>query len=147
MPQEEFIGITTQAIALFDEVEEVWNKAPRFISHCEPYGVHLFRHGDSLALIDCENVALWNKLHDLSMIWIRAFEDPIWQSNLYRAIEAEGYLEGDNALIWKAEIVMQCASNYIYFKYHSPDSIEYREAAKTFLMQTIKATLGEFDVD
>lgn len=142
LPQEEFEGITTEAIALFNSAKHDWDRAPRVISHCEPYGVHLFRHGDSLTLIDWENVALWNQLHDLSMIWIRAFEDPIWQNNLYRAIEDAGYFEGPHELIWKCEIVMQCAANYIYFKYHSPEAVDFREAGKTFFMQTIKAALG-----
>ena len=129
--------------ACLDRSKRAYDNYERVISHYEPYSCHLFVDGHKLAFIDWENVGWGHKLMDLSIFWMRMFDNPEWQNGLYRELEQAGYLRGKGLQYWHNELLMQSFANLNHLKYGGTFGTPgFTERAKAFFTQTIEDILS-----
>jgi hypothetical protein len=118
----------------------------RVITQYEPYSCHLFVVDGKLGLIDWENVGWGHPLQDLSVLWMRCFEAPEWQSEYVRVMEEYGYFEGNGRLFWESELLIQSFANHQYFADGGPvGTPEYDQRGSEFFVTTIEQILTTSD--
>ncbi len=115
----------------------------KVITQYEPYSCHVFLVHDKVSLIDWENVGWGHALQDLSVLWMRCFDDPEWQAEYVEILEEYGYFEGDGRLYWESELLVQSFANHQYFADGGPiGAPEYDKRAVQFFVDTIQGVLG-----
>ena len=127
----------------FQELVPEYDNYRRVITQYEPYSCHLFVVNGKIGLIDWENVGWGHALQDLSVLWMRCFEQPDWQADYLEVLREYGYFGGNGQLFWDSELLIQSFANHQYFK--TTDHIgtpEYDAAALTFFEHTIERILG-----
>lgn len=96
---------------------KIFDCAPKVLTHHEPYASHFIKDSnDKLHLIDWENIGLNNPLHDMSIMWMRGFENIEWQNNLL--VHAQKKMlpkKNEFDAIIKAEMLLQSVGNISFF--------------------------------
>lgn len=137
-----FKEIASQLEKKFASFEAEFADYEPVITQYEPYSCHLFVVNEKVSLIDWENVGWGHKLQDLSVLWMRCFDDPKWQKEYEDLLEAEGYFEGNGRLYWESELLIQSFANHQYFAEGGPiGNAEYDERAIEFFSSTIEDIL------
>ncbi len=113
------------------------------IAQYEPYPCHLFMVNGRISLIDWENVSWAHPLQDLSIVWMRSFDNPAWQAEYSKIIKEYGYFKGHGQLYWDSELILQALANYRHFSINGPiGTADYDRRALAFFTQTINQTMA-----
>ncbi len=114
------------------------------ITHREPYGAHTFTHEGQLGFIDWERSSLGHPLFDLALIWLRAFDNTAWRSQLVTLLREAGYLTTANQPIWDMLLTVDAIASHNYFQFNPlPDPIVHRHIM-TALVEQIDHTLATY---
>jgi hypothetical protein len=143
----EFAGLADHLAERFAAVQPRYADYTRVITQYEPYGCHLFLVNGKLGLIDWENIGWGHPLQDLSVLWMRCFDDPEWQAEYIRVMDEYGYFEGNGRLYWESELIIQGFANHQYFSEGGPiGNLDYDQRAIRFFADTIRQTIQNSDV-
>ncbi len=138
-----FRGAADRLQAAFAAAAPHYSDYEPVITQYEPYSCHLFLVHDKVSLIDWENVGWGHALQDVSVLWMRCFDDPEWQAEYVRLLEAEGYFKGHGRLYWESELLIQSFANHQYFAEGGPiGGPDYDQRAIAFFQATISNILA-----
>lgn len=87
---------------------------PKVLVHGQAYPPHIFVPEDAemAKLIDWESARLGSPYSDHVAIWLRAFENPAWQSAYYKLVSSQ---PGFDETSWLAGVHIAAAGNSWYF--------------------------------
>jgi hypothetical protein len=116
-----------------------YNQATRVLSHQEPYSSHFIKNNGQFTLIDWENVNWANPVHDMVILWMRAYDHPAWQKKFYQNFKKHYRNYKDFDKLWEMETFIQSCFNIISYYFHY-DTKDLKGLAK-FSEQKIKEIL------
>lgn len=121
----------------------VYDRSPSVLAHHEPYACHFIATGRDLRLIDWENIAWANPLHDYIILWLRGVGHPQWQRRLRAAAERQlrPGLGKKFAVIWDTDLLLQ-AIFVVWSAPTYPDRADMRRlaaAARAIVQQRLTA--------
>ncbi len=94
----------------------LYNKAPRVLGHQEPYAANIIKRKGQYVLIDWENIDWTNPTRDLTILWMRGYEHPRWQSYL-KTNTLNNSAHAHAQALWDLEVLMQSLFNIAGYRY------------------------------
>ena len=103
----------------FKRYAPIYNHAPHVLAHQEPYAPHFLKIKNGFHLIDWENVGWSNPTHDIVVLWMRAYQHPEWQKQLYQRFKRywHHYKKFDD--LWTIEVLIQSVFNVIGWHFYN----------------------------
>ncbi len=126
---------------------DLYNRRRVVLSHQELYPPHLIAMDRSYKIIDWENIGFANAARDLSVIWMRSFEVPAWQSRLAAGWLSRQPNRREGRRLWEVELLMQSLKNITYF-HTTTDPVDRRRRTRAiaFCAKTVVSLLKEYHV-
>ncbi|PIS42802.1 MAG: hypothetical protein COT24_01580 [Candidatus Kerfeldbacteria bacterium CG08_land_8_20_14_0_20_40_16] len=112
-------GVSKRFSKIVKEYIPTYNQASRVLSHQEPYPSHLIKNNGQFTLIDWENVNWANPVHDMVILWMRAYDHPAWQKKLYFNFKEYYRNYDDFDRLWEIETFIQSCFNIISYYFHN----------------------------
>lgn len=138
-------GVSKRFGKIVKEYIPAYNQATRVLSHQEPYSSHFIKSNGRITLIDWENVNWANPVHDMVILWMRAYDHPAWQKKFYLKFKKHYQRYRDFDRLWKLETFTQSCFNIISYYFHY-DTKDLKGLAQ-FSSQKIKEILkDEFSI-
>jgi len=123
--------------------ENLFNKNQLVLTHFEPYAAHFIKNQASFKVIDWENIGWSNVAHDLGVIWLRAYEHPIWQKKLVEKVYQTSPLAKNWPELFKVELLIQIMANLPYLLGTTdPDEKKVSQKIISFMSKQIDLILN-----
>ncbi|PIY96881.1 MAG: hypothetical protein COY66_02470 [Candidatus Kerfeldbacteria bacterium CG_4_10_14_0_8_um_filter_42_10] len=111
-------GVTQQFRRTIKEYIPAYNRATQVLSHQEPYSAHFIKNDGGFTLIDWENINWVNPVHDPVALWMRAYDHPAWQHQLYLKFKRHYRNLRQFDELWIIETFTQSCFNIVSYYFH-----------------------------
>lgn len=113
--------------AILDSRQRIFDHTPAVLTHQEPYASHFIKNSGTLRLIDWENIAWANPVHDFTNLWMRSSDHPSWQNMLKRAAQRDTRraLDAHFEDVWETSIFIKALFNVLSFPSY-PKKTDFR---------------------
>ncbi|MDB5178561.1 MAG: hypothetical protein JWN01_504 [Patescibacteria group bacterium] len=112
------------------------------LSHGQAFPPHFYVSEGRVGMIDWENAALKNRLHDLASVWIRGYAHPAWQEEFLERLKSRGFLvSAVDWELWHTEVLMQSSGNLAYLHWSAVETAAEKTLAIAGLRRQIEHIL------
>ncbi len=122
-------GITARCKKIFMRSTPLFRNAPRVLAHQELYPAHFVRTSKGMKIIDWENIGWALPTYDYVAIWLRAYEHPDWQHQLYQRYRKQWQSYHDAERLWYTTVFIQSVFNVVGYHYY-PDKKKFHSLAE-----------------